>query len=652
MGEMYMVKKNHLLKALVIMSVLGATTAFAQEEVPSYTLDPLNVTALGYKSTELKTPNYVNVYSEENLKNTGSTNVSEALKYKAGVVFTQMGPDDQSFITGNSSVNLRGIKGGTLVLINGTPAMFNNVSHLDLMNLNTVKRVEVVNGGGAVLYGSDAYGGVVNVVTKDEVDRNVHISFGNKGQRDYSASFQLDKLAIALGRHEYGTTGLMTDEQGAKTINGKKVPYYTSFGDSQKDYAMINYAINDKLNLFYMYNEKEYTIDYRDKDFNALQHFDYKDREQFVQLTYNDDGGLKAGVYFNRRLITNPDYYIVNPKTIEKEDSDQKKYGINISKQWHNNDDTYLLGLDVSNESYIDRNEKFKKFGDSSSALKDYAVFGPYNLKKFAVFGQYDHKLSEDTRVLLSFRNEAVRSSAGNYNAFLPQLQFIKQIDKNSSLYANVGKSFRMPTFRQLYYSSGALRANPDLKPEYGINYELGYKHITDEDSFKVALFKIDLKDQITSRKITVDGSTLSQSYNAAKYKNFGIEMNYTKNLNNGFQASIGGIIQNPQNKDNDKSPWKRVLGKYQIAGALSWHNEKTDVLISLSYSGDRVKNSSQASVGGILYSNLHVGHKVTGNSIVTFDINNLFDRRDLADPDGAYYTDGRTYRLGYTYKF
>lgn len=53
-------------------------------------------------------------------------------------------------------------------MINGVPASFNNVSHLDMMNLDTVEKVEVVKGGGAVLYGSEAYGGVINVITKSE----------------------------------------------------------------------------------------------------------------------------------------------------------------------------------------------------------------------------------------------------------------------------------------------------------------------------------------------------------------------------------------------------------------------------------------------------------------------------------------------------
>ena len=127
----------------------------------------MNITALGYKSANLETPSDVTVYTGDELKQTGARNVANALKYKPGIYFSQMGPHDQSFITGNSTISLRGIKGGTLVLINGVPAGFNNVSHLDMINLETVEKVEIIKGGGAVLYGSEAYGGVINVITKD-----------------------------------------------------------------------------------------------------------------------------------------------------------------------------------------------------------------------------------------------------------------------------------------------------------------------------------------------------------------------------------------------------------------------------------------------------------------------------------------------------
>lgn len=264
------------------------------------------------------------------------------------------------------------------------------------------------------------------------------------------------------------------------------------------------------------------------------------------------------------------------------------------------------------------------------------------------MYGQYDRKLSDATKLVFSMREDLIRSDAGNYNAFLPQLQILTKLNEENSVYANIGRSFRMPNFRQLYYSSGVLLQNPDLKPEYGWNYELGFKHDTPNDNFKAVLFHIDLDDQITNRKV----NGLTQSYNAAKYRNTGLELSYTKKINNNFDWSIGGIYSKPQNKTTESAPWKDVLGKYQIMTSMNYHSENTNAALNLSYMGNRVNNSKQTDVKPLLLSNLHIDHKILENASLTFDINNLFNRRDLSDPDGLYLTQGRTFILGMNYNF
>lgn len=206
-----------------------------------------------------------------------------------------------------------------------------------------------------------------------------------------------------------------------------------------------------------------------------------------------------------------------------------------------------------------------------------------------------------------------------------------------------------MPTFRQLYYSSGVISSNPDLKPEYGWNYEVGYKRELGTEQWKAALFRIQLKDQISSRK---DSNGLTQSYNAARYKNTGVELSYQKELNYHVSYTLGGIYNHPEKKDEEKNPWRNTLGRYQISAALQYQNDRTNASLNLSYLGDRVKYKEQSDVGGLLLSNLHVGYDVAKNAAITFDVYNLFNRRDLTDSDNAYYTLGRTFLIGLNYTF
>ena len=641
-----MMKKIIPLHLLLGLSILATGNAAAQTEaLQEYSLPGMNVTALGYEKSNLETPADVTVYSGEELKKTGASDVANALKYKAGVFFTQMGPHDQSWITGNSTLSLRGVKGGTLVLINGVPASFNNASHLDMMNLDTVEKVEVVKGGGAVLYGSEAYGGVINVITKDSYKNSVHVAVGNKGQRDYSANIGAGKLGVSFGRNEMGETGILSEKIGTKNIFGSNIPYYMGYGDSKKDHIGVSYKFDDNLQFNYMFNKKKYTMDYLSANEEIVQHFMYDDREHFAQMHFDDKKGLEATAYYNERSIRNPDYWAVTPNVLEWERSNHKHYGADVKKVWENEDDKILFGINTKRELYINENQKFKY---PTNNLKDYACFGTFALNGYSLYGQYDRKLSDATNLVLSMREDLVRSDAGNYDAFLPQLQVLTKLDSENSLYANAGRSFRMPTFRQLYYSSGMIASNPDLKPEYGWNYEAGYKHDNGKEQFKAAVFHIDLDDQITRRKV----NGLSQSYNAAKYKNTGIELSYTNQLDENLTWTVGGIYSKPQNKTTNTAPWKDVLGKYQVMTSIDYQHDKTNASLNLSYMGGRVNNSKQTDVKPILLSNLHVGHEVFTNATLTLDINNIFNRRDLTDPDGLYYTQGRTFLVGLNYNF
>ena len=641
-----MMKRMIPLHLLLGLSILATGNAAAQTEaLQEYSLPGMNVTALGYEKSNLETPADVTVYSGEELKKTGASDVANALKYKAGVFFTQMGPHDQSWITGNSTLSLRGVKGGTLILINGVPASFNNASHLDMMNLDTVEKVEVVKGGGAVLYGSEAYGGVINVITKDSYKNSVHVAVGNKGQRDYSAIIGAGKLGVSFGRNEMGETGILSEKIGTKNVFGTNIPYYMGYGDSKKDHIGVSYKFDDNLQFNYMFNKKKYTMDYLSANEEIVQHFMYDDREHFAQMHFDDKKGLEATAYYNERSIRNPDYWAVTPNVLEWERSNHKHYGADVKKVWENEDDKILVGINTKRELYINENQKFKY---PTNNLKDYACFGTFALNGYSLYGQYDRKLSDATNLVLSMREDLVRSDAGNYDAFLPQLQVLTKLDSENSLYANAGRSFRMPTFRQLYYSSGMIASNPDLKPEYGWNYEAGYKHDNGKEQFKAAVFHIDLDDQITSRKV----NGLSQSYNAAKYKNTGIELSYTNQLDENLTWTVGGIYSKPQNKTTNTAPWKDVLGKYQVMTSIDYQHDKTDASLNLSYMGGRVNNSKQTDVKPILLSNLHVGHEVFANATLTLDINNIFNRRDLTDPDGLYYTQGRTFLVGLNYNF
>lgn len=154
--------------ALITGSVLwGGTSVFA-EELQEYTLDPMLITAQRMETKDLETPAAVEVYTHEDLMATGGSNLQEALKFGTGLTFQSQGVKGTSQGTMNSKIIIRGVEKGTLVLIDGVPINQSGRYNLEDISPEIVEKVEVVRGGGAVLYGSEATGGVVNIITSKE----------------------------------------------------------------------------------------------------------------------------------------------------------------------------------------------------------------------------------------------------------------------------------------------------------------------------------------------------------------------------------------------------------------------------------------------------------------------------------------------------
>jgi len=615
-----------------------------------YTTPSVNVTAQGYEKPTLDTPADTTVYTSEELKKTGAQDVISALKFKNGVYFTNMGPDNQSWITGNAGVNLRGIENGTLILIDGVPASFNNVSHLDMMSLDAVERVEVVKGGGAVLYGSEAFGGVVNVITKETYRNSARIAAGDRGQRAYMATVDLGRVGLAVSRTYYGKTGNMTDAMGsALTINGSATPYMVGFGKSRKDHVSLTYKLSDRMRFSYLYNGKNHSIHYNDAEGSLLKYFKYDDDEHFAKFNYQDEKGWTGSAFYNVRAISNPDYFIVNPSVVEWEKSLHRQFGAEVKKVWKNAVSTTLVGISAKRQTYVNQNQKYQRFSDSTSSLRPYAKFGPYGMNEYSVVASYDRDLSPVTAAIFSMRGDFAASSAGDYRAFLPQLQVTTRLSRDSALYASAGKFFRMPNFRNLYYASAVMVPNPDLKPESGWNYEAGYKYDGKGRCFTATVFHTDVRDQI----VGVRNGIVTYQTNAASYRNTGVELSYAQEMNAHVGAHVGMVYGNPERKYKEGQEWQRALGRYQLTAGVNYENRDLTAALNFSYWGDRGYNTTRNECvsfvpisGNLAISSLHIAYRFTPNVMGTFDVDNLLNRRDYTN-SGTYYTMGRSFLLG-----
>jgi len=144
--------KALLLAALAAGLLTGGVDA--AETTTVYTLDPVTVTATRYEKKDVEVASSTQTFTADDIEKTGADNMNSALQYLDGVVQAGMGPNGTAVSSMTSKLVIRGVDGGTLVLVNGTPISWRGLVNIEDIPTSAVERVEVVRGGGAVLYGS------------------------------------------------------------------------------------------------------------------------------------------------------------------------------------------------------------------------------------------------------------------------------------------------------------------------------------------------------------------------------------------------------------------------------------------------------------------------------------------------------------------
>ena len=193
---------------------------------------------------DLKTPAAVTVLTHEQLEQTGATGMQEALKFSTGLIIHAQGPRNISQGTMTNKVVIRGVEKGTLVLVDGVPINQGGRYNLEDIPVESVERVEIVRGGGAVLYGSEAAGGVINIITKGERENMVKAGAGNYGIQNYAASMQAGKFGATVS---YDHTGKIDDISSPET--GRPAGMY--YNIIRGEHTNVNWRYNLSDNLFF-----------------------------------------------------------------------------------------------------------------------------------------------------------------------------------------------------------------------------------------------------------------------------------------------------------------------------------------------------------------------------------------------------------------
>lgn len=627
-----------------------------------YSLNPVVVTATRYEKSDAEIPAATQTFTEEQIEQTGADNLQVALQYLDGVIDAGMGPNGTSVSSMTTKNVIRGVSNGTVVMINGTPINWRTNYNLENIPTSAVERVEVVRGGGAVLYGSQATGGVINIITKKTLPNEVKVGLGNKGRQEYAVTANAGDLSIAYTYNKWGKLGYVSSSDSSIKPDKTRVPVEMKqrFFGSEKNDFLATYKLNDHADFLYNHNESAsrwaYTYtgitdpDYEDMNDHPRYIRRYENDKDFLQFNFHGLDGISGHVFYNYNTLKThgTDYYsstgkkYAAPKAVRGQEKN-KTYGYDVQKVWDGNpDQTFLIGTSLVRETF--ENET----SDTGRNI-------------ISAFGSWERNLTAKDVLTLSGRGTWTTGGIQNFHNFSGQAQYLHKLDNTQSLYASVGQSFVLPTFSQMYSREQAggisnIIGNPDLKPQKGLHYEAGWKKEETNRQYKVALFTEKIDDNISYSGTSGRWYAINEDF-----KNHGIEASIRGQEDNGFTWHAGLTWQDPKSKQTTektsaKRYWDRSYGRILLTGGVGYEKEKWTTALNFSYLADRVQSPLAAhshSVKPYLLTSMTVKYSPNKSSDIMLAIDNLLNRKDIVSHTTSdYYATPRNFILSYRYKF
>lgn len=627
-----------------------------------YSLNPVVVTATRYEKSDAEIPAATQTFTEEQIEQTGADNLQVALQYLDGVIDAGMGPNGTSVSSMTTKNVIRGVSNGTVVMINGTPINWRTNYNLENIPTSAVERVEVVRGGGAVLYGSQATGGVINIITKKTLPNEVKVGLGNKGRQEYAVTANAGDLSIAYTYNKWGKLGYVSSSDSSIKPDKTRVPVEMKqrFFGSEKNDFLATYKLNDHADFLYNHNESAsrwaYTYtgitdpDYEDMNDHPRYIRRYENDKDFLQFNFHGLDGISGHVFYNYNTLKThgTDYYsstgkkYASPKAVRGQEKN-KTYGYDVQKVWDGNpDQTFLIGTSLVRETF--ENET----SDTGRNI-------------ISAFGSWERNLTAKDVLTLSGRGTWTTGGIQNFHNFSGQAQYLHKLDNTQSLYASVGQSFVLPTFSQMYSREQAggisnIIGNPDLKPQKGLHYEAGWKKEETNRQYKVALFTEKIDDNISYSGTSGRWYAINEDF-----KNHGIEASIRGQEDNGFTWHAGLTWQDPKSKQTTektsaKRYWDRSYGRILLTGGVGYEKEKWTTALNFSYLADRVQSPLAAhshSVKPYLLTSMTVKYSPNKSSDIMLAIDNLLNRKDIVSHTTSdYYATPRNFILSYRYKF
>lgn len=534
-------KNKYFLSALLLSALLGN----AQEtELKTDSLKEVVVTSSRIDLPFKENSRTIQIVTAEDIKKLGVTNVADALQQVAGIDVRRQGVNGMQadlYIRGGSFDQ-------TLLLIDGIKVDDPQTGH-HTMNLalpiEVIKRIELIKGPAARVFGQNAFTGAVNIVTKD-VEENSLIAKVQGG---------------SFGQFIAEATGAVSLKESSHIVHFSK-----NFSEGYRyntDFDNTNYVLKSQFNKNKL--PIELLTSYSERKFGANGFYGFTSYIDQYEETQASLVGLstvikkgnftwKPRIYWRRNqdlyllIRNNPSAYrnlhITNKIAVELNGSHQSKIGI--------------TGFGV----------EFSKYYISSNRLGD-------NQREIASLF-LEHRFQFFNNIIDVTPGISASYFSDFDNQIFPGLDFGVKISEKFRAYGNIGTSFRLPTYTNLYYVSPTTISNPNLETEEAFSQEVGFKYLSKNINVSLAAFNRDADNLIDYVRENASDAWQAQNIQHVNTKGYEANIEYKFLLNQlpqKIQLGYSFLDNDVKKSEANFSQYSINSMKHQFVGnyAMEW---------------------------------------------------------------------------------
>ena len=521
--------------SLLVLSIFSSFNVLAQQPSEAQKLDSITITSTAIELPFKKNSRTITLISSEVIKQSPATNLAELLQQEAGIDIRRQGVNGMQadlYIRGGSFDQ-------TLLLIDGIKVEDPQTGHHTLnmaLPLEVIERVEIIKGPAARVFGQNAFTGAINIVTKSNADtvNSVGYKLGSYNQQQASGT---------LGTN-LGNTSLI----GHASVN-------TSDGYRHNtDFENQNYFVKGRFNT--TTNPIDVIGYFSERKFGANQFYAVESGHDQYEETQSSLVGASTNFKTENFKIT--------PRIYWKRTQDMYLYIRERPSVYRNLHISNKVGLQV-NASYTS-DAGITGFGiDAAKVFMTSTNLGERDRTMANLFVEHRFSLADNTLDITPGVSVNYFSDF-KFHAF-PGVDVGYAINDTFKAYANVGYTYRVPTYTDLYYVGRTDLGNENLEPEKALSEEIGLKYFGANFNAYVAVFNRSSDNLIDYTK--ENEADKWEATNLKSLKSTGAELNLSSSFKSGLYTQ--NISLGYTYLDENLNDIKTAYSKY-VLNALTHH--------------------------------------------------------------------------------